>query len=103
MIVNVIIPFASDKYTQYQYRNAVEIGEEGDYTQAISILEKLEDYEDSEEKVEDFKIRLKYEEAIKLSENGDYENAIQLFNELNVYANSEELVLKQQYNIAQKI
>lgn len=102
MVINVIIPFASDKYTQYQYRNAVETGEEGDYIQAISILEKLGDYEDSEEKVEDFKIRLKYEEAIKLGENGAYEKAIQLFNELNGYANSEELVLQQQYNIAKK-
>ena len=100
--VQIIIPFANDKYTQYQYRTALKLGEEGDYLQAISKLEKLGEYEDCKEKIEEFELRLKYEEAITLGENEEYEKAIQLLEELNGYDNSADIILQLKYNEAQK-
>ena len=72
LLLAVAIMFLFTACSNSEYKNAVKLLEEGNYTEAIAAFESLGDYEDSKTKLEEAKTALKIEEAKALLFNGTW-------------------------------
>lgn len=70
------------------YKVAMQLYANKEYSEAASSFEVLGDYKDSAEMVKNSK----YAEAVLLKESGDYDGAINLFSELGDYNDSVEML-----------
>ena len=81
---NVIVP--------NKYNKAIELMNQGKYTEAIAEFEKLNGYKSSENKIEICKNEIPYNKAIELMDAGKYTEAISEFEKLDAYGNSEQKI-----------
>ena len=90
----------------YDYRNAVELMEEGKYHEAIAEFKALEGYKDSVEKIAECEAALNetvYVKAVESMNAGLYDEAIEVFETLHGYKDSKDLIekcLEGKYNLA---
>ena len=70
------------------YKKATKLYNNGEWDEAIEILESLGSYEDSKDMVN----ACNYEKATELYENKDYDEAIEIFESLGSYEDSKEMV-----------
>lgn len=78
------------------YEDGVKAYEDGDYDEAIELLNTIGDYQDAIQYIENAERWNKYSEAISYYESGDYEEAYQLFVELGDFENSRQYLIKTQ-------
>lgn len=103
VLTTIIIP-------NNKYNSAIDLMNEGNFSDAISIFESLEDFRDSNEKISDCYTAILdalYANAISLINEGKFEEAISEFEKLNGYKDSADKIsdcntkiLDVQYNIA---
>jgi tetratricopeptide (TPR) repeat protein len=101
LIVSLVLGINIDN--NVKYNNAVELMEEGKYTEAIAIFEAINGYKDSSAKIGECNIAIlesKYDSAIISMNAGKYEEAISAFEELAGYKDSVERMLECRYNAA---
>lgn len=70
------------------YEDGISLMNSGKYTEAIAEFEKLNDYKDSESKIEECNKAMKYEDALSLMKSSKYTEAIAEFEELGEYNDS---------------
>ncbi len=88
VLITVIIP-------NNKYNDAIELMEDGKYSEAIIAFEILNDYKDSAEKIEECQTAIIdsfYGEALALMTEGKYTEAIAKFESLNGYKDSAEKI-----------
>ena len=77
------------------YKKAESLLSQGNYSDAMSIYESLDGYEDSTEKI----VYCKYGIGEQLFEEGDYEKALETFLALGSYEDSETKVIQCKYEL----
>lgn len=93
----------------YDYRNAVDLMEEGKYHEAIAEFRALQGYKDSDEKILECEAALNevvYVNAVKIMDDGHFDDAIAVFESLHGYKDSKDLIVKcmeGKYNLAPSI
>lgn len=82
-----------------RYHQAVSFMENEQYAEAIAAFEKMENYRDAPEKLnecislqEETERKANYDQALELMETGDYSNAILKFSALGDYADSNKKI-----------
>ncbi len=96
VIVKVIIP-------TNKYNKAIELMNNGQYSEAITVFENLNGYKDSNEQITSCQTAIKdidYDAACKLMNNAQYDEAITAFKKLNGYKDSETQALECKYELA---
>ena len=78
------------------YRDAIDLYNNGDYAQAAEIFAQLEDFEDSAR----LETLCHYWIAIETMEAGEYETAISLFEAMNGYEDTAERIIECKYQLA---
>lgn len=78
------------------YREAVNLYNAQEYTQAAELFAQLGDYENSKEMIS----RCNYWEAVKLMEQGDFSAALPRFVKLGNYEDSPQRLLECRYQVA---
>ena len=79
------------------YNNAIKMMEEQKYDEAINAFVSLDDFKDSEEKIEQCNNIINgkpYKLALSLMKKGQYTDAIKLFDSLDAYKDSKEQIEK---------
>lgn len=83
IMIKVVIPNS-------KYKSAVELLENEQYDEAISIFEELGEYKDSKERAKEAKDKRDYIEAMNYYNEGDYDKARVLFKRLGYYSDSAD-------------
>lgn len=86
-------------YPYLKYRIAGGKLDNGEYQQAIGMLENLKDYKDAPELL----LKAKYEYACTLLDDGEYETAISSFSALGAYKDSQEQGQNAKYLFAEAL
>ena len=92
----VIIPSIS-------YNKAINLMDNGKYEEAITAFEALDDFGNSQKKIEDCRLAImnsKLQEAQKLLDEKKYEEAYTILSSLGEYENSSNEILKSKYDRA---
>ena len=95
VVVAFIIIFNFIIIPDGKYNNAIELMNEGKYTEAISVFENLEGYKDSTDKIIECNtaiLDIKYDNAVALMNEKKYTDAISVFTELNGYKDSADKI-----------
>lgn len=71
-----------------QYNNALKLINTGKYDEAISILDNIKDYKNSNDKI----LFAYYKEACELYDKEQYEDAIQILNKIPQYSEAEDKI-----------
>jgi len=93
--IGVIIPNTKS----HKYNKAQDLMEEGQYREAESILEELEDYENAEELLRESR----YGNAKRLLSIEAFEEAIVILEELGDYEDAQTLLLEARYGYAKQL
>lgn len=96
VVTKVIIP-------NNKYNTALQMIENGDYSDAIKILDELGGYKDSAEKKKEANNGISYDTAISYMQEGDYEHAIEYFNKSNGFSDSDKKIEECYSNIVADI
>lgn len=72
-----------------RYQSALDLMEEKQYNDAISVFESLDDYKDSKNYLKE----AKYSNAVKVFESGDYSSEIDTFKNFGDYKNSKNYII----------
>lgn len=78
------------------YRDAIDLYNNGDYAQAAEIFAQLEDFEDSAR----METLCRYWIAVQTMESGNYEAAISLLEAMNGYDDTPERIVECKYQLA---
>ncbi len=101
--VLLVFLFGSFFLPNAKYNDALQLMEQGSYTEAIAAFEALDDYKDSAQKITECSeaiTRGKYDAALAKMKQGDHVAAIEAFEKLGNYADSKEMVKECSYQYA---
>ena len=99
VIIAVIILLTRVVIPSVKYNNALELMQNGNYEEAISVFTEVKGYKDSVKHIETSKKNIKYEEAISLMES-DPSAAAEMFKQLGNFKDSQDKYKEFIYNQA---
>lgn len=104
ILVGVFLGFSFYQKECYlkKYNNAKTLIEEHKYDSALSLLDDLHEYKDSDKLIEKAENGKLYDEAVAFYNNKEYEKAISDFSKLSDYEDSKELLKDSRYLLAEE-